>query len=168
MTCNSAFDFVLLMRLFQWFSRIAFAVCDGLITARSVISGRLVKISSSRQILSVHLYEHSCFFLSALRPFCVVSVAGVVCLLCALVHVCWCFCRQHTYRTSHFLMHSCCTELFLLVVRVHSHTLNPCTFMAQVTKRIVCVSPQNTHTRNVVHIAALDDTTHGNSFLTFS
>ena len=30
---------------------------------------------------------------------------------------------RHTYRASHFLMHSCCTDLFLLVVRVYSHTL---------------------------------------------
>ena len=57
-----------------------------------------------------------------------------------------------------------------LVVKANSHTLTPCTCMAQVTKHSVCVSPKNTHTssRNVVHLAALDDTTHGHSFLTFS
>ena len=61
-------------------------------------------------------------------------------------------------------MHICRTDLFLLVVRVY--TLTPCSCMAQVTKHIVCVSPQNTHTssRNVVHLATLDDTKHGNSF----
>ena len=80
------------------------------------------------------------------------------------------WCRQHTKRAPHFLMHSCCTDFFLLVVRVHSHTLTPCTCMAQVTKQFVCVSPKNTHTssRNAVHLAALDDTTHGHSFITFS
>ena len=78
---------------------------------------------------------------------------------------------RHTYRAPHFLMHSCCTDLFLLVVRVYNHTLTPCTCMAQVTKHIVCVSPRNIHTssssRNVVHLAE-PDTTHGHSFLTFS
>ena len=79
-------------------------------------------------------------------------------------------CRRHTYSAPHFLIHSWCTDLFLFVVRVYSHTLTPCTCMAHVTKQIVCVSPRNTHTssRNVVHLAALDDTTHGHSFLTFS
>ena len=75
------------------------------------------------------------------------------------------------YRAPHLLMHSCCTDVFLLVVRVYSHTLTPCTCMAQVTKHIVCVSPTNIHTssssRNVVHLAE-PDTTHGHSFLTYS
>ena len=84
--------------------------------------------------------------------------------------------RENVDRTPtahHFFRaKSCCTDLFLLVVRVYSHTLTPCACMAQGTKHIVCVSPKNTHTspssRNVVHLAALDDTTHGHSFLTFS
>ena len=50
-------------------------------------------------------------------------------------------CQQHTYRAPHFLMHSCCTDLFFLVVRVYSHALTQCTCMAQVTKHTVCVSP---------------------------
>ena len=80
-------------------------------------------------------------------------------------------CRQHTHRAPHLLMHSCCTDLFFLVVRVCSHTLTPCTCMAQVTKHIVCVSPKNipnpSSSRTVVHLAE-PDTTHGHSFLTFS
>ena len=78
-------------------------------------------------------------------------------------------CRQHTHRVHDFLMHSCCTDLFLLVVRVYSHILTSCTCMAQVTKHIVCVSPKNTHisSRNVVHLATFDDTKHGHSFLSF-
>ena len=56
-------------------------------------------------------------------------------------------CRQHTYRVHDYsLMHSCCTDLFLPVVIVYSHTLTACTCMAQVTKHIVCVSPRSTHT----------------------
>ena len=78
---------------------------------------------------------------------------------------------RHTYGAPHFPMHIRCTDVFLLVVRVYSHTLTPCTCMAQVTKHIVCVSPTNMHTssssRNVVHLAE-PDTTHGHSFLTFS
>ena len=61
---------------------------------------------------------------------------------------------------------------FLLVVRVYSHTLTPCTCMAQVTKHITlsAVRPKNIYTssRNVVRLAELDDTTHVHSFLTFS
>ena len=78
-------------------------------------------------------------------------------------------CRQHTYRVHDFLMHSCCTDLFLHVVKVYSHTLTSCTCMAQVTKHIVCVSPKNTHisSRNVVHLATFDDTKHEHSFLSF-
>ena len=78
-------------------------------------------------------------------------------------------CRRHTYRVHDFLLDSCCTDLFLLVVRVYSRTLTPCTMMAQVTKHIVCGSPKNTHTssRNVVHLATFDDTKHGHSFLSF-
>ena len=34
-------------------------------------------------------------------------------------------CRQHTYRAPHFLVHSCCTDLFLLIERVYGHTLTP-------------------------------------------
>ena len=53
---------------------------------------------------------------------------------------------------------------------MYSHTLIPCTCMAQVTKHIVCASPKNIHTtsssRNVVHLAE-PDTTHGHSFSTF-
>ena len=32
--------------------------------------------------------------------------------------------HRHTFRAPHFLMHSSCTDLFLLVVRVYSHTLS--------------------------------------------
>ena len=34
-----------------------------------------------------------------------------------------CSVDRHTYRVPHFLMHSCCTDVSLLVVRVYSHTL---------------------------------------------
>ena len=48
--------------------------------------------------------------------------------------------------------------------------IDPMHLHDQVTKHIVCGSSKNTHTssRNVVHLATLDDTTHGHSFLTFS
>ena len=83
----------------------------------------------------------------------------------------WCnLCRQHICLAPHFLLHSGCTDLFLLAVRVYSHTLTPCSCIAQVTNHIVCISPKNTYasSRNVVHLAELDDTTHGHSFLAFS
>ena len=73
-------------------------------------------------------------------------------------------CRQHTLPRTTFshaqLLHS--TDDMCALAQ------GPC--RAQVTKHIVCVSPKNTHnsSRNVVHFAALDDTTHGHSFLTFS
>ena len=82
-------------------------------------------------------------------------------------------CRQHTYRAPHFLMHSCGTDVFFfhLLSECSVTRWPPCTFMAQVTKHIVCVSPKNIHTssssRNVVHLAE-PGTTHGHSFLTFS
>ena len=67
------------------------------------------------------------------------------------------------------VMHSCCAvSLQCCCQSVHSD--NDPMHLAQVTKHIVCVSPKNIHTssRNIVHLAALDDTTHGHSFLTFS
>ena len=72
----------------------------------------------------------------------------------------------HHFFSCTVVAQSCCSP----VVIVYSHTLTPCTCTAQVTMHTVCVSPKNTHTssRNVVHFAALDDTIHGHSFLTFS
>ena len=74
------------------------------------------------------------------------------------------------YRAPYFLMRSCCTNLFLHVARVYSHTLTSFPCMAQVTVHVVCGSPKNIHTssRNVAQFAALGDTTHGHTFLTFS
>ena len=73
--------------------------------------------------------------------------------------------------TVHFKKKQLLHRLVLFAVRVYSHTLAPCTCMAQVTKHFVCVSPNKIHTlsssRNVVHLAE-PDTTHGHSFITFS
>ena len=80
-------------------------------------------------------------------------------------------CRQHFFRASHFLMQSCCADLFLLINRVYSHKLTSCTCTAQATEHIICVSPKNIHTssssRTVVHHVE-PDITHGHSFLFFS
>ena len=60
------------------------------------------------------------------------------------------------------LVFYCCQSVQSQIDPMHLHD--------QVTKHIVCGSSKNTHTssRNVVHLATLDDTTHGHSFLTFS
>ena len=81
-------------------------------------------------------------------------------------------CKQYTYRAPLLLVHWCTVvaqSRRSLAVIVYSHTLTPCTCMAQVTMHIVCVSPKKTHisSGSVVHVAALDDTTHGHS-LTYS
>ena len=52
-------------------------------------------------------------------------------------------------------LQSCCS----LVVIVYSHTLTPGTCVAQVTKHIVCVSPQNTHTSSLSRNVTLQNRT---------
>ena len=81
------------------------------------------------------------------------------------------FGRVNSSPTAHhFFSCTVAAQLFRsLVVRVYSHTLTPCTCMAQVTKHSVYVSPKNSHasSRNFVHFPALDDTKHDHLFLTF-
>ena len=63
-------------------------------------------------------------------------------------------------QTCFFLLSECTVHIDPMHLHGSSHT-----------KHSVCVSHQKTHTssssRNIVHLAALDVTTHGHSFLTF-